>query len=53
MSNGVDVKAKKIQLGLTQQELPVPSGVSLRTIQRIENQGAQPSLFTLKAFAMV
>jgi transcriptional regulator with XRE-family HTH domain len=53
MSNGVDVKAKRIQLGLTQQELADQSGVSLRTIQRIENQGARPSLFTLKALAKV
>jgi transcriptional regulator with XRE-family HTH domain len=45
------LKQARIQLGLTQVELAQQSGVSLLTVQNIENGRANPSLETLEALA--
>jgi DNA-binding XRE family transcriptional regulator len=42
------IKTLRLAKGLTQQELSDLSGISLRTIQRIENGEVKPSLYSLK-----
>ena len=45
------IKSKRNELGYTQQELAEKSGLSLRTIQRIESGGTIPKGYTLKALS--
>jgi len=47
------IKLRRIQLGLTQQELSELSGVSQQLISQIENGKAQPSLRTITKLAEV
>ncbi len=42
------LKSERLSKGLTQQELSVQTGISLRSIQRIENGEVYPRSFTLK-----
>ncbi|TDQ11053.1 helix-turn-helix domain-containing protein [Pedobacter metabolipauper] len=42
------VKAHRLQKKYTQQELSVIAGISLRSIQRIENAEVLPRMYTLK-----
>ncbi|MCH6232445.1 helix-turn-helix domain-containing protein [Cognataquiflexum rubidum] len=47
------IKSLRLAKGLTQQELSDQSGISLRTIQRIENGDVKPSLYSLKKLSEV
>ncbi|MCH6202008.1 helix-turn-helix transcriptional regulator [Aquiflexum sp. LQ15W] len=47
------IKTLRLAKGLTQQELSDQSGISLRTIQRIENGDVKPSLYSLKKLSEV
>ncbi|MCR9016771.1 helix-turn-helix domain-containing protein [Aquiflexum gelatinilyticum] len=47
------IKSLRLAKGLTQQELSDQSGISLRTIQRIENGEVKPSLYSLKKLSEV
>ena len=47
------IKLRRIQQGLTQQELSERSGVSQQLISKIENGKAQPSLRTITKLAEV
>ena len=42
------IKELRINKGLTQTDLSDKSGISLRTIQRIENNEVSPSIYSLK-----
>ena len=48
----MQIQKRRLQRGWSQQQLADVSGVSLRTVQRVE-AGAPPSLETLKSFASV
>ena len=50
--NPTVIRAKRIEMGWTQQQLSDVSGLSLRTIQRVESQG-QGSLETCNALCAV
>ena len=43
------LKTERLNKGLTQQELSLATGISLRSIQRIESGDVYPRSFTLKA----
>lgn len=45
------LKSERLSKGLTQQELANETGISLRSIQRIENGEVYPRSFTLKVLA--
>ena len=45
------IKSERLSKGLTQQELAEETGISLRSIQRIENGEVYPRSFTLKVLA--
>lgn len=45
------LKTARVNKGFTQQELADATGISLRSIQRIENGEVYPRSFTLKALA--
>ena len=47
------IKALRLAKGMTQQELADQSGISLRTIQRIEYGEVKPSLYSLKKLSVV
>ena len=47
------IKTLRLAKGLTQQELSDLSGISLRTIQRIENGEVKPSLYSLKKLSAI
>jgi DNA-binding XRE family transcriptional regulator len=47
------IKALRLAKGMTQQELSDQSGVSLRTVQRIEYGEVKPSLYSLKKLSEV
>ena len=49
----VSIKDFRIKQGLTQQQLADEAGVTLRTIQRIENNEVKPSLYSLKVIGEV
>lgn len=51
MSLGTKINTLRIKKGYSQEELAERSGVSIRTIQRIESDQTNPSGFTLKAVA--
>ena len=53
MNTNLNIKGLRIGKSLTQQQLADESGVTLRTIQRIENGEVQPSLHSLKALSKV
>lgn len=48
MKSGERIKALRENLNLTQKELSEKTGLTLRTIQRIENDEVKPSLYSLK-----
>ena len=48
MEFGAKVKELRIGLNLSQKELSEKTGLTLRTIQRIENNEVKPSLYSLK-----
>ena len=47
------IKELRIKKGLTQTNLSEKSGISLRTIQRIENDEVSPSIYSLKKISAV
>jgi transcriptional regulator with XRE-family HTH domain len=47
------IKDLRIKKGLTQQQLADETGITLRTIQRIENAEVKPSLHSLNALSRV
>ena len=47
------IKELRIKKGLTQTDLSEKSGVSLRTVQRIENDEVSPSMYSLKKISKV
>ncbi len=47
------IKETRIKKGLTQQQLADETGMTLRTIQRIENSEVKPSLNSLTAISKV
>ena len=49
----VSIKDFRIRQGLTQQQLADEAGVTLRTIQRIENGEVKPSLHSLNSLGRV
>lgn len=48
MELGDRIKERRVGLNLSQKELSEQTGLSLRTIQRIENNEVKPSLYSLK-----
>lgn len=48
MTQGEKIKTQRLQRGLTQAALSSLAGVTIRTIQRIENNEVVPSLHSLK-----
>lgn len=48
MKRGITIREMRIGKGLTQQELADQCGLTLRTIQRIENDEVKPSLHSLR-----
>lgn len=53
MSIGQKIKDARIKKGLTQEDLAAKTDISIRTIQRIENDEVDPRSFTLQAIATV
>ena len=53
MSIGSNIKKVRTEQGFTQKELSEKSGLSLRTIQRIENDEVRPSIHSLKRLGVV
>lgn len=53
MTLGEQVKEKRIQHHYSQSELSALSGLTVRTIQRIENNEGKPSLHSLKTLGEV
>ena len=53
MENRGNIKELRIKKGLTQQQLADETGITLRTIQRIENNEVKPSLYSLNALSRV
>jgi transcriptional regulator with XRE-family HTH domain len=51
MEIGNKIKELRIQKGLTQEELAEKTGLSTRTIQRIENGEVDPRIYTLSSIA--
>jgi transcriptional regulator with XRE-family HTH domain len=49
MNIGEHIKEIRISKGLTQAELSAKTGISVRTIQRIENREVNPSIYSLNA----
>jgi len=47
------IKELRIKKGLTQTDLSEKSGISLRTIQRIENNEVSPSIYSLKNISKI
>jgi transcriptional regulator with XRE-family HTH domain len=48
MTTGESIKEKRLRLGFTQSGLSQLTGITTRTIQRIENNEVAPSLYSLK-----
>lgn len=46
--SGGQIKGKRLALGFSQQELADMTGLSLRTIQRIENGGTSPRAYSMR-----
>lgn len=53
MKLGTDIKISRRAKGLTQLDLSAFSGLSLRTIQRIENGEVKPSIYSLRKISEV
>jgi len=53
MDLGEKVKATRAQKGITQKELGERTGLSERTIQRIENHEVEPSVYSLNKISEV
>ena len=53
MELGGRIKELRVGLNFSQKELSEQSGLTLRTIQRIENNEVKPSLFSLKVIGEV
>lgn len=53
MDLGDKVKAIRAQKGITQKELAASTGLSERTIQRIENHEVEPSVYSLNKISEV
>lgn len=53
MNIGDTLKERRLHKGLTQSQLAVESGITLRTIQRIENNALHPSLDSINALCRV
>ena len=53
MKIGDQIKEIRISRGFTQSELSEKSGISVRTIQRIENNDVTPSIYSLKAIETI
>lgn len=51
MKIGQLIKEKRLQKGMTQEELALKSDITVRTIQRIENGEVDPRSYTLQAIA--
>lgn len=51
MKIGNTIKEKRLQKGMTQEELALKSDITVRTIQRIESGEVDPRSFTLQAIA--
>ena len=51
MEFGARVKELRIGMSLSQKELSEKTGLTLRTIQRIENNEVKPSLYSLKVIS--
>ena len=51
MEFGVRLKELRTGLNISQKELSEKTGLTLRTIQRIENNEVKPSLYSLKAIS--
>lgn len=49
----IDIKERRIKKGMTQQQLADDCGITLRTIQRIENGEVKPSLHSLNTISKV
>ena len=50
---GIVIKEIRKQKGLTQLELSDKTNISVRTIQRIENDAVEPSLYSLKRISEI
>ena len=53
MNPSYRIKELRLKNGLTQIQLAEESGMTLRTIQRIENNKVKPSLFSLKKLSKI
>ena len=53
MNIGIVIKEVRQQKGLTQQELSENAGLSVRTVQRIENDEVEPSFYSLKSLGEI
>ena len=53
MSLGLRIKDARIKKGYTQSQLADEASITLRTIQRIENEEVKPSLHSLKELSRV
>ena len=51
MTIGQLIKERRLQLGITQEELANNTEISIRTIQRIENDEVDPRAYTLQVIA--
>lgn len=51
MTIGQLIKERRLQLGITQEELANKTEISIRTIQRIENDEVDPRAYTLQVIA--
>ena len=53
MSLGIKIKDIRLKKGLTQSQLAEETSITLRTIQRIENEEVNPSLHSLRELSRV
>ena len=53
MNIGIVIKEVRKQKGLTQQDLAEHTNLAERTIQRIENNGVEPSFYSLKSISKI
>jgi len=53
MNIGIVIKEVRKQKGLTQRDLAEHTNLSERTIQRIENNGVEPTFYSLKSIGKV
>ena len=53
MELGDKIKSARVQKGITQKELADKTGLTERTIQRIENHEVNPSVYSLKKISII